>query len=153
MTITRLELTYKGQKIHVKDDLICLTDFWEAVDRPKNKSAPQWLNHPQTVNLILRLQEKMGKSNILIENHEGIGTFGHWHVALAYAKYLSTDLEMHINEIYMRYKSGDVTLADQIADRASPEAQAWLLKRIYSKVKALLGIEHTTKQIEEKQSD
>ena len=153
MAINRMELTYKGQKIHVKDDLICLTDFWEAVDRPKNKSAPQWLNHPQTVNLILRLQEKMGKSHILIENHEGTGTFGHWHIALAYAKYLSTDLEMHINEIYMRYKSGDVTLADQIADRASPEAQAWLLKRIYNKVKALLGIEHTTKQIEEKQSD
>ena len=142
-------LIYKGQKIQTKDDRICLTDFWKSVGRPKNRSAPQWLNLPQTVNFIIQLQDKMGKSHVFIERCEKSGTFAHWHIALAYAKYLSADLEMHINEVYMRYTSGDVTLADQIADKAGPEAQEWLLKRIAKKLKGWLRIEHVPKSISE----
>ncbi len=57
-------------------------------------------------------------------------TFTHWQIALAYAKYLSPELHMHVNEIYMRYRSGDVTLADEIADKATPEEQEWLAKLV-----------------------
>ena len=149
MAIKKFELNYKGQKINVKNDLVCLTDFWKAVGRPKNKSAPQWLCLPQTINFIIKLQSKMGDSQALIEKCDKLGTFGHRQIALAYAKYLSTDLEMHMNEVYMRYQAGDVTLADQIADKASPEAQEWLLKRIAKKVRSWLPIEPVTKRIEE----
>jgi hypothetical protein len=85
----------------------------------------------------------------MVEKCDKLGTFGHWQIALAYAKYLSTDLEMHMNEVYMRYQAGDVTLADQIADKAGPEAQEWLLKRIAKKVKSWLLVEPDTKRIEE----
>ncbi|AUN95429.1 KilA-N domain-containing protein [Pseudazoarcus pumilus] len=59
----------------------------------------------------------------------GGGTFAHWQVALAYAKYLSPALHVQVNEVYARFKSGDITLADEIADRATPEQQEWLAKR------------------------
>jgi hypothetical protein len=65
---------------------------------------------------------------------KGGGTYAHWQIALAYAKYLSPELHMQVNEIYLRAKSGDVTLADEIADKASPEQQEWLAKRVNSKV-------------------
>ncbi len=64
----------------------------------------------------------------------GGGTYAHWQIALAYAKYLSPELHMQVNEVYARAKSGDVTLADEIAERASPQQQQWLLKRMQGKV-------------------
>ena len=64
----------------------------------------------------------------------GGGTYAHWQIALAYAKYLSPELHMQVNDVYMRAKAGDVTLADEIADKATPEQQAWLAKRIQGKV-------------------
>ena len=97
----------------------------------------------------MTLQSKIDESQVLIEKYGETGTFGHWQIALAYAKYLSTDLEMHMNEVYMRYQAGDVTLADQIADKAGPEAQEWLLKSIAKKVQRWLTIKPATKRIEE----
>ena len=41
---------------------------------------------------------------------------------------------MKVNEVYARAKTGDVTLADEIADKASPEQQAWLAKRVQGKI-------------------
>jgi hypothetical protein len=148
MVYKKFNLNYSGQNIKVKNDLICLTDFWKAVGRPKNKSAPQWLRLPKTINFIIRLESKIGHSQALVERFDDSETFAHWQLALAYAKYLSADLEMHISEIYMRYQAGDVTLADQIADKASPEAQEWLLKRIAQKIKRWLTIKPVTKRIE-----
>lgn len=65
---------------------------------------------------------------------KGGGTYAHWQIALAYAKYLSPQLHMQVNDVYARAKSGDVTLADEIADKASAEQQEWLLKRMQGKV-------------------
>jgi len=148
MVYQKFNLNYQGQKINVKNDLLCLTDFWKAVGRPKNKSAPQWLRLPQTINFIIRLESKIGHSQAMVEKYDKLETFAHWQIALAYAKYLSADLEMHMSEVYMRYQAGDVTLADQIADKASPDAQEWLLKRITKKVKRWLMIEPPFKRIE-----
>jgi hypothetical protein len=64
---------------------------------------------------------------------KGGGTYAHWQIALAYAKYLSPTLHMQVNEVYARFKSGDVTLADEIADRATPEQQEWLARRTAGK--------------------
>lgn len=61
------------------------------------------------------------------------GTSAHWQIALAYAKYLSPALHMQVNETYARFKSGDVTLADEIADKATPQQQEWLARRVAGK--------------------
>lgn len=65
---------------------------------------------------------------------KGGGTFAHWQIALAYAKYLSPELHMQVNEVYARFKTGDVTLAAEIADKAKPADAAWLAKRVQSTV-------------------
>ena len=65
---------------------------------------------------------------------KGGGTFAHWQISLAYAKYLSPALHMQVNEVYARYKSGDVTLAAEIADKAKPADVAWLARRVQGTV-------------------
>lgn len=69
-----------------------------------------------------------------VRGKHGGGTFAHWQIALAYAKYLSPALHMQVNDVYARYKTGDVTLAAEIADKAKPADAAWLAKRVQSTV-------------------
>lgn len=73
---------------------------------------------------------------------KGGGTFAHWQIALAYAKYLSPALHMQVNEVYARFKAGDVTLAEEIADRASPADQERHARRMVGKV-ARTQLTHT----------
>lgn len=61
---------------------------------------------------------------------KGGGTFAHWQIAMAYAKYLSHELHMQVNEAYARFKAADVTLAADIAERADPEKAEWLFRRV-----------------------
>ena len=64
---------------------------------------------------------------------KGSSTYAHWQIALAYAKYLSHELHMRVNETYMRAQSGDVTLADEIAEKQKdPKKTAWLAQRVKS---------------------
>jgi hypothetical protein len=65
---------------------------------------------------------------------KGGGTFAHWQIALAYAKYLSPELHMQVNEVYARFKSADVTLAADVADRAKPQDAEWLARRVQGTV-------------------
>lgn len=64
----------------------------------------------------------------------GGGTFAHWQIALAYAKYLSPELHMQVNAVYARFKAGDVTLAAEIADKAKPADAEWLARRVQGTV-------------------
>ena len=64
---------------------------------------------------------------------KGSSTFAHWQIALAYAKYLSHELHMRVNETYMRAQSGDVTLAAEITEKQQdPKKTAWLAQRVKS---------------------
>lgn len=83
-------------------------------------------------------QLHVGAANIYktskARHDRGGGTFAHWQIALAYAKYLSPALHMQVNEVYARYKAGDVTLAAEIADKAKPADAEWLARRVQSTV-------------------
>ena len=68
---------------------------------------------------------KIGESKGMIKVTLGRngGTFAHWQIALAYAKFLSPKLHMAVNDIYMRYKMADPSLAVEVVDRVEdPEA-------------------------------
>lgn len=58
------------------------------------------------------------------------GTFAHWQIALAYAKYLSHELHAEVNDVYARFQKADVSLAGDIADRATPEDAKRLAARV-----------------------
>ena len=55
------------------------------------------------------------------------GTFAHWQIALAYAKWLSPEFHIHVNGLYRRVQVADPTLIESMIDRIeNPED----LKRI-----------------------
>lgn len=61
------------------------------------------------------------------------GTYAHPIIAAAYAGYLDTDLEVEMREVWLRYRAGDPTLADDILQRASAEANHWAGVRALSR--------------------
>ena len=130
-----------GTKVRTNETgLVSLTDIYAAAERDglsegkrdprrwKLQDGAQFIEFAvATLNVPLRDIYRATKG-------KGGGTFAHWQIALAYAKYLSPQLHMQVNEVYARVKSGDVTLAEEIADRASPEEQERHAKRMAGKV-------------------
>lgn len=109
----------------------------DASDILKTKRDPRRWQKESGEQFVEFVAESLNvrKSDILkTKRGKGGGTFAHWQIALAYAKYLSPALHMQVNEVYIRFKSGDITLADEIADRATPEQQEWLVKRTTGKI-------------------
>lgn len=114
--------------LNIKRDsegLYSLTDIFKQAQKKgmaEGKQSPaQWsrfegkaiLEHAHSLNEC--------KSHIIkTARGKGGGTLAIPEIALAYAKYLSPELHMLVNQTFLRAQSGDVTLADEIVDRATP---------------------------------
>ena len=98
------------------DGLISLTDLWKAAGGSKTKQPSNWLKQDGVAEFISHVAEKANSSisRICVSKAGRYGgTYTHWQVALAFAKYLSPELHMAVNEVFMRYKAGDPKLAEE----------------------------------------
>lgn len=152
-------ITIGGQPLKTNDaGLVSLTDMYQAACRQgwgEGKLEPKkWGQAPHAKKSgstgkvsvsggpghdfieFVRDNLKVNAADVYkaVRGKHGGGTFAHWQVALAYAKYLSPELHMQVNTVYARFKSADVTLAAEIADQAKPAEAAWLAKRVQSTV-------------------
>ena len=112
---------------------IRLDDLWQLAKARETKKPAQWRTTRPAKTLIAELQKKITNDNVK-ENKLNIpviyakrgrgneGTYAHPILAAAYAGYLSPKLEIEVREIWLRYRKGDPTLADEILQRASAEA-------------------------------
>lgn len=138
------------------DNLVCITDIYKiAIERGLDggKLDPRrWTEKPraiksgtsgkvsfterdgyQFVEFIAKSLNAARCDIYKTTRGKGGGTFAHWQIALAYAKYLSHELHMRVNETYMRAQSGDVTLAAEITEKQQdPKKTAWLAQRVKS---------------------
>lgn len=146
-------LTIGGKPLKANQDgLVSLTDLYKAAQaagHADGKLVPKkWAQAPHgkrsgtsgKVSIsggpgwdfisFMAEHEKVNAAHLLasIKGRSG-GIYAHWQIALAYAKYLSPELHMQVNEVYARVKSGDVTIAAEIADRARPADAEWLARR------------------------
>lgn len=150
-------LTIGSFKVRVNDDgLVSLTDIFQAATAERmadGKLEPrQWAMAPRAkksgtsgkvsisggqgwdfIEAVAGALNRDAATLYKTTRGKGGGTSAHWQIALAYAKYLSPALHMQVNETYARFKSGDVTLADEIADKATPQQQEWLARRVAGK--------------------
>jgi len=145
MTNRKLPSTFVIRDSSVKVDdngLVSLTDIWKLAGSPKSKKPADWLRLPNTLNLSGTLLSRIvGKSHKSQEKRiksvhysAGVnGSFAHPILACAYAGYLSAKLEIEVREVWLRYKSADATLADEILSEASPEANEWAGTRALSR--------------------
>jgi len=119
-------------KNHEGTDYICLNDLWRAAGSPENRTPYEWLRLPQTKELSKEVDSDIntGLSRILAERGRYGGTYAIPTLALSYAKYLSPKLHLQVNETYLRARAGDVTLAEEIVERAPLDDQKRHLARV-----------------------
>jgi hypothetical protein len=66
-----------------------MTHMWKAAGADYSKAPPRWVDQEGTKEFLGYLETVIDRGS-LIETKEGRngGTWGHWKVAMAYAKYL-----------------------------------------------------------------
>lgn len=123
-----------------KDGMLSLTDLFQmaqAAGMAEGKRDPRrWKDEAGSELIEIVAQTLNVPITDIIKGTRGKGgsTFAHPNVALAYAKYLSPELHMQVNEVYLRAKTGDVSLAEEIFDKASPLDQEKHARRVAGKV-------------------
>lgn len=123
----------RGQPIRKDDhERICLNDIWRVAGCPGNQRPFDWRRLPQTVALLnVLLRDNAGKSRnieqapIWTTRGRAGGTFVDPRLALDYAEYLSPELALEVKDVFLRYLAADAALADDVLERASPEANEW----------------------------
>jgi hypothetical protein len=105
-----------------------LTDIWRVAGSPGTKTVPHWRQLSTTDEYIIAVAQNLGKSYVKAKNDynsvvyskggKGGGTFGHIFIAIAYGEYLSAELAVDVKSVYARYRSGDVSLVDEILQKA-----------------------------------
>lgn len=100
-------LTYEGEIITAKSNMLSLTDMWRAAKGDPSKSPAQWQRLPSSIEFVDHLELIVGKSHDnLIDARKRGGTFAHWQIALAYAKYLSPEFHMWCNTVVRERMEG-----------------------------------------------
>ena len=98
-----IPLVYKGTTIHERHEMVSLTDMWKAAGSDEQKAPAKWRALPAARAFVEHVALTVGKSDSdLFDTKIGgrvKGTWAHWHVAMAYAKYLDHDFHMWCNEV------------------------------------------------------
>ncbi len=109
-------LVYNGAIIHQRNEMLSLTDMWKAAGKPSGRGPAEWLRSADAVRFINAYEEilsvgnshsdnnviagKTGSQVVLTQNGgRSPGTWAHWQVGLAYAKYLSPEFHMWCNQV------------------------------------------------------
>jgi hypothetical protein len=138
-----VSLEYQGTLICFEKDskLFSLNQLWKAAGSPKNKDPRRWLDLDQSGTFIFALEKKLNVdlTDILkTVRGRGGGTWGHWQIALAYAKYLDDDLHIQVNEWARRYVEEEID-PEKGVDRAiknwkcQGKSDKWIQTRLENK--------------------
>jgi len=123
---------------------LSLDDLWRAAKANESRTPTKWRLSRMAQALIQELEKKIQISSLKenkpvppsIYSRRGrgsTGTFAHPILAAAFAGYLSPKLELEVREVWLRYRSGDATLADEILQRATAEENRWVGARAISR--------------------
>lgn len=140
------EVILRGRKIRVDDEgFVSLNDIHKAAGFSKNRRPIDWQRLPTRGPLIIALHERIvGKSHqskfrtsdvYRARSGANGGTWAHPILAAAYAGYLKPELEVEMKEVWLRYKSADATLADDVLERATDLENEWAATRALARVK------------------
>jgi hypothetical protein len=111
---------------------VCLDDLWRLA-KARDTQVPRYWRVSQPAKALIAELEKYSRNSANKEISPSLpviyakpgrgskGTFAHPILAAAYAGYLSPKLEIEVREVWLRYRAGDASLADEILQRASAE--------------------------------
>jgi hypothetical protein len=116
---SRVALTYGGVNMMFDDRrLVSLNQMWEAAGKTEGKEPWRWAETEQAKGFIADLARSSNLANNEIwkskrGRHLG-GTWAHWQVALAYAKYLFHEFHRFGNEAFREW----------VEEKADPDLKA-----------------------------
>ena len=102
------------------DKLVNLTDLWKAGGAGEMRRPSRWLEQDQAKDFVSNFRRLNNVAqNDIIHTTRGRfgGTFAHWQIALAYAKYLSPEFHILCNNIIRRFVEEEQN-PDMAVDRA-----------------------------------
>ena len=111
------------------DGLVCLNDIWVIAGSDTNRRPAIWRRGALAKRLAGALADRIVRNSHistrpeLVRASRGKGglTYAHIVLAQAYAEYLDADVAVEVREVFLRYRAGDASLADEILERASAE--------------------------------
>lgn len=126
----------RGRQIRTdSNDRACLNDIWEAAGSDLSRRPAKWRQNPSTRRLIAAVQERIVRGSYnstepIAATRGRFGTtFAHPILALAFAEFVDASLALEVREVFLHHKLADPSLADEILERASPEANLWAGQR------------------------
>lgn len=138
-------LIIKGKMIRQDENgFVCLDDLWELSKTQASKQPRYWRRSKHLPELERHLLEIVRKSHnyskttiksvVYARRGRHGATFAHPVMAAVYAGYLSPELEIEVREVWLRYRAADPTLADEILEKASDEANKWVAARAHGRI-------------------
>ena len=101
----QIQLNNSELKVRANPDgLISLTDLWKATGSVREKAPNFWVNQEATQQLIETAAGILNATqDCILKSAKGRsgGTWAHKNIALAYAKYLSPELHLAVNQAYL----------------------------------------------------
>lgn len=117
-------IEYNGTIIHQRDEMVSLTDMWRAAgSNPKKATTFWWRTGPVQEFAALVSDNLKADLSQVYETRAGRGggTFAHWQLAMAYAKFLSPQFHMWANTVIRERMEGGANRAPEL-DLRQPEA-------------------------------
>jgi hypothetical protein len=132
-------LTLRGRKVRVDDKgLVSLDDIFSVANRPNGKSPFAWYRGSGRSAFVLAAHNRVGGteggkvriSDVLrMGSAENGGWWAHPIIAASYAGHLNPVLEVEVHEVWLRYKAGDETLADEVRNNRRKKDERWVRAR------------------------
>lgn len=135
--MSALPLMYNGHRIGDRNEKLHLTAMWKAAGSPETKRPNHWVGSVQCQELCEVIAGNSCNDLIqTVRGGNGPGTWAHWQIGIAYAKYLDPAFHAWCNEVVrQRMESrglpiqavqGAITLSpgdlDRFADRIGSSA-------------------------------
>ena len=109
-----LSIQHNGVSVRSSDDgeMLNLTDMWKACGSDPNKKPAHWLQSDAAKSFVEFLEETL---NVRQEHFDLVrsdrggkapGTWAHWQIGMAYAKYLSHEFHAKCNAIVRAFMEG-----------------------------------------------
>lgn len=119
-------LSVLGYSVRLNEnDLVSLTDLWKANGGNYNQRPAHWFEQDNAQEFIQAVASKLNvRQTDLYETRRGRGvggTYAHWQIALAYAKYLSPELHIAVNEVFKQYVEANPALALSVLERTTDQ--------------------------------
>jgi hypothetical protein len=96
-------LSFNGAVIRDRNEFLSLTDMWKAAGSKPDKAPANWVRQKATSDFIEHIAaayDKHVNSHVIdISRGRGGGTWAHWQIGLAYAKFLNNDFHVWANEV------------------------------------------------------